>query len=211
VDDGRKPVPAGLGQAAYRVHRARSQTCQGIAGSDRRQRLLLRDRTMCDRPQDLRIQACIAGDLLGVHRVALPVAVRDRPQLAHVGHNHLMTQLPDLLADPDRVGARFHGNPGSIQAPEALVHPGRVGSEPAPVYYLAVLVESAVMAPDVPEVDPDRHPDLGTSAWFRYEVLRMSFHAHSLSHLRKTFSSHFAVTCPDLRVAQLMQNRRCAH
>jgi hypothetical protein len=54
---------------------------------------------------------------------------------------------------------------GSFEIPEVLVHSGRMGSEPASVYDLAVLVERAVMAPDVPKVDPDRHPGLGTSAW----------------------------------------------
>jgi hypothetical protein len=77
-----------------------------------------------------------------------------------------MAKLLDLLADPDRVGPGLHGNSGSFQIPEALVHSGRVGSETASVYHLAVFVERAVMAPDVPKVDPDRYPDLGTSAWF---------------------------------------------
>jgi hypothetical protein len=50
------------------------------------------------------------------------------------------------------------------------------------------------MAPDIPKIDPDRRPDPGASAWyFRDEVLRILFHAHSLS-LPKTFSSHFAET-----------------
>jgi hypothetical protein len=64
------------------------------------------------------------------------------------------------------VGAGFHGNSGSFQIPKALADSGRVGSETASVYNFAVFVERAVMAPDVPEVDPDRYPDLGTSAWF---------------------------------------------
>jgi hypothetical protein len=57
------------------------------------------------------------------------------------------------------------GQLGLVRDPEALVHSGRMGSEPASVYDLAVLVERAVMAPDVPKVDPDRHPGLGPSAW----------------------------------------------
>src|ERR1017187_4212583 len=116
--------------------------------------------------------------------------MRDRPQLAHVSHDPLMAELPNLFADPDRVRSSFHSDPRASNIPEALVDSGWVGPEPASVDHLAVLVESAVMAPDVPKVDADRHPGLGTSAWFRYEVLRMSFQAHSLSRLRKTFSSH---------------------
>ena len=69
---------------------------------------------MCDRPEYLRIKSRIAGDLLGVHLVALAVAVRDRPQLAHVGHDHLMAKFLDLLADPNRMGSGFHGNSDSL-------------------------------------------------------------------------------------------------
>ena len=76
-----------------------------------------------------------------------------------------MTKLPNLLADPDRVGSSFHGDPRWFNIPETLVDSGRVGSETTSVYDFAVLVERAVMAPDVPKVDPDRHPGLGTSAW----------------------------------------------
>jgi hypothetical protein len=43
------------------------------------------------------------------------------------------------------------------------------------------------MAPDIPKIDPDRHLDLGTAAWcFRYEVLRLLLHSHSLSLSRVT-------------------------
>jgi len=38
------------------------------------------------------------------------------------------------------------------------------------------------MAPDIPKIDPDRHPNLGDAAWnFGDEVLRWFFHGHSLS------------------------------
>ena len=38
------------------------------------------------------------------------------------------------------------------------------------------------MAPDIPKIDPDGHPNLGDAAWnFRDEVLRWFFHGHSLS------------------------------
>jgi hypothetical protein len=41
----------------------------------------------------------------------------------------------------------------------------------------APLLERAVMAPNIPKVDPDRHPDPGDSAWyFRDKVLRRIFH-----------------------------------
>jgi hypothetical protein len=41
------------------------------------------------------------------------------------------------------------------------------------------------MAPDIPKVDPDRHPDPGAAACnFRDEVLRWPFHANRLSDLK---------------------------
>jgi hypothetical protein len=41
------------------------------------------------------------------------------------------------------------------------------------------------MAPDIPKIDPNRHPNLGDAAWnFRDEVLRWLFHGNSLSDLR---------------------------
>jgi len=60
----------------------------------------------------------------------------------------------------------FHGYSNSFEIPKALVYSGRVGSEAASVYDLTVLVERAVMAPDVPKIDPDRYPNPGTSVWF---------------------------------------------
>jgi hypothetical protein len=41
------------------------------------------------------------------------------------------------------VGSGFHGNSNSFEIPKALVHSGRVGSEAASVYDLAVFVERA--------------------------------------------------------------------
>src|SRR5260370_1041135 len=50
------------------------------------------------------------------------------------------------------------------------------------------------MAPDIPKIDPDRHPNLGDAAWnFGDEVLRWFFHGHSLSD-SKACSSHFSAT-----------------
>ncbi len=41
------------------------------------------------------------------------------------------------------------------------------------------------MAPDIPKIDADRHPNLGVAAWnFRDEVFRWLFHGDSLSDPR---------------------------
>ena len=54
-----------------------------------------------------------------------------------------------------------------------LLDPLRRRSEAAAIDNFTVLVESAVMAPDISEVDADRRGRLGLSLWdFRDEVLR---------------------------------------
>jgi hypothetical protein len=63
------------------------------------------------------------------------------------------------------VGASFHGNSGSFHISEALIYSGRIGSETIPVDNFTIFVERAVMAPDIPKINPDRYPDLGASAW----------------------------------------------
>jgi hypothetical protein len=60
-----------------------------------------------DGPQDLRIQTREAGKLLRIGVIALPVTMRDRPQLPHVGHDDFVSQLRQLLADPDRAVSRL--------------------------------------------------------------------------------------------------------
>jgi len=104
-------------------------------------------------------------------------SVRDRTQFAHVRNDHFVTQFLKLLADPDRVRARFHRDPHSRQIGKPLLDSRGTGTKPAPVHNFPVFVERAVMAPDIPKVDPDRHSDPGASAWyFRDEVLRGIFH-----------------------------------
>jgi hypothetical protein len=105
--------------------------------------------------------------------------MRDRTQFAHVRHDHFVTQFLKLLADPDRVRARFHRDPHWRQIGKPLLDPRWAGSKPAPVHYFSIFVERAVMTPDIPKIDPDRHPDLGASAcYFRDKVLRRIFHGH---------------------------------
>jgi hypothetical protein len=138
-----------------------------------------------NRPEDFRIEPRKAGQLLGIYLVALAITVRDRSQLAHVGHDYFMAQFLKLLADPYRVRPCFHGDPHPRQVGKPLVDAGWVGSEPPPVYNFTTFVERAVMAPNISKIDPDCYPDLGASPWyFRDEVLRMPFHPHSLSLLQ---------------------------
>jgi hypothetical protein len=49
--------------------------------------------------------------------------------------------------------------------------------ETAPAHYFSTFIERAVMAPDIPKIDPDRHLDLrGAASNFRDEVMRWLFH-----------------------------------
>jgi hypothetical protein len=58
---------------------------------------------------------------------------------------------------------------------------------------VSTLVSRAVVAPDISEVGPDRHLELGLPAWdFRNEVLRWLLH-RTVSPTRKACSSHFLV------------------
>ncbi|HMF63641.1 MAG TPA: hypothetical protein VK608_06085, partial [Edaphobacter sp.] len=63
-----------------------------------------------------------------------------------------------------------------------LLDPRGCRSKPPPVNHFSIFVERAVMAPDIPKIDPDRHPNLGDAAWnFGDKVLRWFFHGRSLS------------------------------
>ncbi|MEA2544453.1 MAG: hypothetical protein QOH35_5819, partial [Acidobacteriaceae bacterium] len=180
-----KPISAGLCQPAHCVHRSGPQTNDEVAGADEREGFLLGDCAVRNRSEDFRIEPRKARQLLGIHLVALSITVRDRPQLAHVGHDYFMAQLLKLLADPYRVCPCFHGDPHSRQVGKPLIDAGWVGSEPAPVDNFTIFVERAVMAPNISKIDPDCYPNLGASPWyFRDEVLRMPFHPHSLSLLQ---------------------------
>ena len=179
---GRQSISAGLGQSAHRVHCSRPQTNDQVTGADQRQSFLLGNRAMGYRTQDLRIEPGVASQLLRIHLVALPIAVRDRPQLAHIRHDHLVAQFLKLLVNPDRVRSRFHRDPDPRQIGKPLLDPRGTGTKPSSVNHFSILVERAVMAPDIPKVDSDRHPDPGAAAWnFSDEAPRWLFHGHSLS------------------------------
>jgi hypothetical protein len=75
-----------------------------------------------------------------------------------------MAEFPNLFTNPDGMRPSFHGDTHGFQIAETPVNAGWVGSKTATIYDLAVLAECAVMAPDVPKVNSDRHADHGTSA-----------------------------------------------
>jgi hypothetical protein len=127
--------------------------------------------------QDLRIDSGVASDLLRIDRVALPITVRDRSQLAHVGNDDFVAHLAELFADPDRMGSSLHRNPRLGHIGKSLLDSRGAGAKPPPINHFSIFVERAVVAPDVPKIDPDPHPNLGDAAWnFRDEVFRWLLH-----------------------------------
>ena len=101
-------MAAGLRQSTYRVHCRNAQSNEEVTCTDQRKSLLLLDRSMRDGSQYLWIETGIPRQLLGIDLIALPVTMRDRPQLTDVGHNDFMAQLLKLFADSDRVCSRRH-------------------------------------------------------------------------------------------------------
>jgi hypothetical protein len=113
-----------------------------------------------------------------------------------------MAQFLQLFANPDRMRPSFHRDAcvGHIRQP--LLDRLRHGSEAAAIYDFTVFVESAVMAPDVSEVDADRRGNSGLSAWnFRDEVLRWLLQGIQLPPSR-TCSSHFSLSILRNRLRQ---------
>ncbi len=91
------------------------------------------------------------------------------------------------------MSARLHGYSRRRNIDEPLLDSLRCGPKAASVHNLTIVVERAVMAPDIAKIDPDRPLDLGLPAWnFSDEVLRWLLHGNSLSPFRKTCSSHFS-------------------
>ena len=83
-----------------------------------------------------------------------------------------MPEFLQLFTHPDRVDAGLHGHPRRRQVRKPPPDRFRGGPEAASIDHFTVLVERAVMAPDISKVDTDRHLDSGPSAWdFRNEVL----------------------------------------
>jgi len=88
---GRHTVAARLRQTTHGVHRSGTQSHQQRSRTDQSQSLLLLDGAMGDRTKDVRIKPGISCKLLSIDLIALPVTVRDRPQLANVRHDDFVT------------------------------------------------------------------------------------------------------------------------
>jgi hypothetical protein len=113
------------------------------SSADQSQSLLLLDGAMGNRSEDVRIKAGIAFQVLRIDLIALTVAVRDRPQLAHVRHNNLVAKLLKLLADPNRVNAGLHRNASVRYVNGPLIDGLRRRPEAASIDHTTFPVEGA--------------------------------------------------------------------
>jgi hypothetical protein len=91
-----------------------------------------------------------------------------------------------LFADPDRVRASLHGHPDGRQILKPLLHSLGIGSEPTPVDHVSILVDRAVVAPGISQVNADGY--LGWRMFARNfgdEVLRCLFHGKQFLRSRR--------------------------
>ena len=72
-------------------HRCGAQSHQQSPRTDQCESLLLCDGAVGDRPEYVRIKPGITRQLLSIDLIALPITVRDRPQLADVRHDDFVT------------------------------------------------------------------------------------------------------------------------
>ena len=87
--------------------------------------------------------------------------MRDGPQFTYVRYDYFVAELFQLFADPERVDAGLHRHTRRRQILEPLLDPLRCGPETTSVDDFAVLVERAVMAPDIAKIDTNRQLGLG--------------------------------------------------
>jgi hypothetical protein len=160
----RHPIAARLRQSMQCVYCSGTQPDHNIPRTDQCEGLLLFDSSMDNGTQDLWIESGVTGQLVGVYLIALPIAVRNRPQFPDVGHNNFMAKLPELLADPDRVRSSLHRHARLRYIFKPLLDGLGCCSETASIDYFAVFVEGAVMAPDISKVNADRQLDHGMPA-----------------------------------------------
>jgi hypothetical protein len=73
---------------------------------------------MLDRREQTSIEACQAGEVLGIEPVVLAALGVDEPELAGVGHQDLVGASSQHAADPGRVRARLERHAHRLDADE---------------------------------------------------------------------------------------------
>src|SRR4051794_5661761 len=73
---------------------------------------------MCNRSEDFGIEPSVAGQLFGIHLIALTDIPNNGVKFRYVRNQDLVAILPELLADPNRMRSRFHRDACLRYAPE---------------------------------------------------------------------------------------------
>src|SRR5215204_2150459 len=94
---------------------------------------------MLERVQELRIEACKASQVLGVHLIRLALIGIDEPQFASIGHQHLVGAFLEHLAHPRRVSTRLYCDAQRLLRSETPSQSLGGGAQPALLDHLAAL------------------------------------------------------------------------
>ena len=148
-----------FGDAARTVDQQRARPQDRIARPDHGQFRLLFGRAMFHRRQQPRVGPRQQSQLARIHGIVLGVARGDPLQLAWVGHDDLVAQPLQLAADPGRLRSGLQCDPPRLAA-EMFFEGTRLVAKDSFFHHLAVLIEDAIAADFVAQIDPDglAHP-----------------------------------------------------
>src|SRR5215217_6909194 len=119
---------------------------------------------MLDRREQTSIEACQAGEVLGIEPVVLAALGVDEPELAGVGHQDLVAAPSQQAADPGRVRARLERHAHRLDADETPLEGLRGRGDAGLLDDLAGLgVQQAQVAVTVSYVDAEGEAVLGHS------------------------------------------------
>jgi hypothetical protein len=90
--------------------------------------------------QQLRIEACQASEILGVDLIRFAFVGEDVSQFAGIGHQDLVSTLPQEPVNPRRVGSRFYGDAHGLLGREASPEGFGSGAQSALLHNLAALL-----------------------------------------------------------------------
>src|SRR5690242_9389555 len=115
---------------------------------------------MAHRSQQSGIDPCQPRQGPGIELIIFSAALADQSYLARMGHDHFVTHLCQLPADPGRVRSGFQCDPTARNPAERLADSVRCGRHVTFPNHLPRLIQNAVIASSISQVQPDRQPCL---------------------------------------------------
>jgi hypothetical protein len=94
-------------QPSCGVHQRRTRADQRRSGADHRQMKLRFGTAMSYRPQQARIDSCESCQRPGIELIIFSTTLADQSHVPRMRHDHFVTQLGQLPADPGGVGPGF--------------------------------------------------------------------------------------------------------